>query len=347
MKSKHLLLLLLSFAVGSCESDPDIMNDAVPETLFVWGYADMNTGLHKVRIRRAILEEGNMEILAQDPKLLLPRDPLEVKLFLWMDSVLMDSISMYPTVLPKEEGSFSSEENSVHEALLPVPPGYRISLRIINLLTGDTINTGKKGIRAPSFTYPYSLSGYEFEYRFTNPDEPFHVTFPLSPSMVQKLVMEIKYVDFMTNGDTLFRKGIVEGQNMFPPPAADEYNREYPMDYLYIFINKLIPDDPEVRFRQFYRFNFKNWAGDSGLRNYLQNGKKFNDNRRLYFARLSGAYGLFYAFHYAETGNIKPSYSFPIALAKEESLKHLRFSQYLFSGKYVEPESYYKTTEDE
>ncbi|MEA1877958.1 MAG: hypothetical protein U9N86_13965 [Bacteroidota bacterium] len=58
MKTISFVLLLLSFSLLSCESDPDIMNDDAPPALFVWGYVDMQSGKHQVRIRRAIQEKA-------------------------------------------------------------------------------------------------------------------------------------------------------------------------------------------------------------------------------------------------------------------------------------------------
>ena len=52
------------------------MNDMAPNKLFVWGFADMKSGKHQVRIRESIQAEGNMFDLAQDPTMTVPDDSI-------------------------------------------------------------------------------------------------------------------------------------------------------------------------------------------------------------------------------------------------------------------------------
>lgn len=194
------LVLFLLICLLSCESDPDIMNNEAPNSLFVWGYADMQSGLHQVRIREAIQEEGNMYELAQDPEQTLPTDNLLVNLILYTPSGTV-VLKMNPVVYPKDDGIFSDEQNIIHEVEYPIPKGTSCAIQVINLVTGDSITSEIEHANAPGFLYPRDNGWFVPKYHFTNVEEPFHITFNIYHDLIQKLVTEIKYVDLLFNGD--------------------------------------------------------------------------------------------------------------------------------------------------
>lgn len=341
MKAISFFLLLLSVSLLSCESEPDIMNDDAPLALFVWGYVDMQSGKHQVRIRRAIQEEGNMYELTQDPGLLLPADPLRVDLIIYSseDDKNPTVIEMHPVVYPKEEGNFSSEQNIIHEVEYPIPEFSSCQVQIHNLATGEITTSGKVSVRAPHFIFPYYIGWYDMQFNFTIPDDPFHVTFPSSENYVLKLITEIKYLDILNNGDTIFQKRIFEGQAIYGLDDNKKYNRDFQLEYIFNIFNRIIPDNPEVKYRMFHRFKFKVWAGSFGLRNHLQLADRHDDNRKLFYSNISGGYGLFYACDYSETNNIKPTPPFITALWESPETKNLKFSRYRYDGYYIDPDT--------
>ncbi|MCK5820423.1 MAG: hypothetical protein KAH17_00990 [Bacteroidales bacterium] len=341
MKIIRFILLLLSVSLLSCESEPDIMNDDAPPALFVWGYVDMQSGHHKVRIRRAIQEEGNMYELAQDPKLLLPADPIRVNLIIYSleDDKNPTIIEMHPVVYPKEEGNFSSEQNIIHEVEYPIPEFSSCQVQIHNLASGEITSSGKVSAWAPGFLYPRKYGWYEPTFYFNNLEEPFHVHFKVYHDLVQKLVTEIKYVDVLENGDTICQKQIFEGQAIFGAGAFEDYIRAFPIEYIFNILNRVIPEDPQVKFRWFYRFNFKALAADHGLRTYIQLAERHSDNRKLYFSNIIGGYGLFYACNFSETGDIEPTWSFADTLWESPATENLKFSKYMYQGTYIDPDT--------
>ena len=119
--------------ISGCETDPDIMNDDIEETYFIWGFSDLTNNHHEVRVRRAILEEGNLEELAQDPVFIIPKDPIEVYLVLVYDREQPDSFLMSPKVYPKDDGTFSTEQNIIYELDFAVPPGHEVWVSVKNL----------------------------------------------------------------------------------------------------------------------------------------------------------------------------------------------------------------------
>ncbi len=177
---------------------------------------------------------------------------------------------------------------------------------------------------------------YAQEFSFTNVDKPFYVTYS-APAQVFKLITEIKYLDVLHSGDTLYRIASFAGQPFFP------YNREpsrvFDLPYLYNIFNRVIPDDPDVKYRKFYRFNFKGWAASKALQNYLQFGQKFRDNRKLSFFNINNGFGIFYSCSYGETGHIAPLNSFMDTLAKSPYLKDLKFVRWRHNGAFIDPDS--------
>lgn len=314
------------------------MNDNAPKALFVWGYVDMHSGKHKVRIRRAIQQEGNMFELAKDPNLLLPVDPIRVELLLHsqLDTTIVE---MLPVVYPKEEGTFSSEQNIIHEVDYPIPRGTSCSIQVQNLATGEIITSSKVNAPTENFLFPKNYGWYEPLYSFNTPDEPFYVEFSISRNLVQKLLTEIKYVDVLKNGDTVCQKAIFEGQAIYADGGFTRYTREFELDYLFNIFNRVIPNDPNVKFRWFYRFNFKDLVASSSLRSYLKLAERFRDNRKFYFSNINGGYGIFYASNYSETGDIQPTHSFPETLSTSSETKELKFTRYIFRGNYVDPDT--------
>ena len=332
------MYVLLSTLLISCESEPDIMNDDALPTLFVWGNVDLHSGKAQARIRQAIQEEGNAYDLAQDPNSILPKDLLEVKLI--VNSLESTSVlDMLPVVYPKQEGYFATEQNIIYEVSYPIPEYSSCQIQIRNLRTGEIITSSRVSAIAPAFKYPYDFGWFEMQYNFTIPDEPFHVTFDTDINYVMKLITEIKYLDILNNGDTLFQKGIFEGSPLYGNPAQPEFNKDFPMEYILNIMASTIPDNPEIKYRKFYRFNFKVFTASSQLRNYLKYGQYHSDNRKLLFSNMTGGSGIFYACDYSQTGHIKPTISFFRALLESPVTENLEFSQYIFDGPFRDPDS--------
>ncbi len=336
-RSVWILIVFLLYSLSSCETDPDIMNDEAANKLFVWGCVDMQSGKHQVRIRESIQDEGDMFELAKDPKMSLPNDSLLVNLILYTPTETI-VLKMHPVIYPKDDGVFATEQNVIHEVNYQIPKGSRCSLFINNLVTGDTITSPLVEVEAPGFLYPLDFGWYVPTYSFTNGEEPFHVTFNVYGNLVQKLVTEIKYVDLLLNGDTVCQKAIFESQPIYGGFGFNELNRTFPLDYVFNICNRIIPEDPEVKFRWFYRFNFKGFAASEGLRDYWKLGDRFNDNRKLIFTNITGGYGVFYACDGTETGDIEPSRSFPDTLSSSPKTVDLKFSRYIYPGTYIDPD---------
>ena len=89
----------------------------------------------------------------------------------------------------------------------------------------------------------------------------------------------------------------------------------------------------------FYRFNFKVWSGSNILKDYLQFGARFVDNRKFEFSNIRGGYGIFYSCKTVNTGNIVPLPTFSQLLFSDPEVKDLKFSRYIFNGTYHEPDS--------
>jgi len=340
MRRCFIASIFVFFLISGCETDPEIMNNSVEETLFVWGYSDLTNNHHQVRVRRAILEEGSLEESAKDPELLIPKDPLEVYLVLYFERERIDSFLMTPKVYSKEDGIFSSEQNIIYELDYVVPPEHKVWVSVKNLTTKKIIRSEAVTSYIYPFTYPQRHGWYDQEFGFTN-EEPFKVEFHTIGRSVYKLVTEIKYVDILTNGDSIFQKSIFEGQPILVEHMikSEPYTKHFDLTYLFNIFNRKIPNTPGLKFRMFYRFNFKVWSGSRILKDYLQYGDRFQDNRKFQFSNMIGGYGLYYACKTVSTGHIKPRPSFTELLFTDPEVKDLKFSRYVFEGTYHDPDS--------
>ncbi|MCD6345954.1 MAG: hypothetical protein J7L96_00895 [Bacteroidales bacterium] len=337
MKRVFLYACIMALVLSSCEADPHIMNPDAEPTLFVYGCLDMNSGKHQVKVRQAIQVDGDVREYANDPDYILPDEPIRVSLII-NEGILSDTLDFIPVIYPKEDGVFSSEQNIIHELDYPIIPGTKCRLLIEELISGKKCTAGAPAIAPPVFSFPNnSQNWYIQEYWFTKIGEPFHVTIPTTAG-VYKLITEIKYIDILTNGDTVYQKASFIG-NLYFPMGNSDYTKLFELKYIYNILNQTIPDNPDVNYRQFYRFHFKSWMGSGALSRYLHYGHRFTDNRKLRFSNITGGYGLFYSCNLGETDDIAPLWHFTDSLSKSPLTSHLKFVKWRYDGAYIDPDT--------
>jgi hypothetical protein len=336
MNRFSICFFIVALFLSACETDPQLMNPDADPTMFVFACLDLNSGKHQVRVRQAIQEEGDVRVSAQNPELILPLEPIRVSLII-RNNQSSDTLYFDPLVYPKEEGVFSSEQNIIHELEFQIKSGYEISLSVEGLISGYKCTARAPYMKPPVFTYPRNWYQWTVqEYRFTNIDEPFHVSIT-SMGPVCKLLTEIKYLDVLKNGDTIYQKAVFAGNPYFP--FSGTYNKVFELSYLFNIFNAVIPDDPEVKYRKFYRFHFKAWKGSGALAEYLHFGQRHTDNRKLYFSNINGGYGLFYSCCYGEINDIAPLWYFTDTLNSSPATSHLKFIKWRHDGEYIDPDT--------
>lgn len=320
----------------SCNEEIDLYPDQYEGQLYVWACLDGTGGVQQVKIRKAIMGEKSLNELLEDPASYLPEDSLKVYL------LHEGGIPVYlkPVVYPPQAGAFAEDSNVIYETPHYYPsPGEKHKLVITNLETGLVTSSEIISVNKPSFSYPVIGSAKD-KFYFTNSERPFHISW--TGDKVSLWLISLKYLDILLTGDTLFRRATYTGPlSMGIPDNNGEYHyaREFPLAYLFMIFNKLIEEDPEVHYRMFYRFDFGIWSGDQSLGTYLETAQRFDDNRKQYFSNITNGAGLFYSMDRTLLKNVCPKDDFAAVLHRSDSVKHLKFSNFIFYGYYIDPDS--------
>jgi hypothetical protein len=315
----------------SCSDEINLFPENPPDKLYVLACLDASGSVQQVKVRKLIHGRGDARVIINQPENYLPDDSLQVM----FETSSAGTYFLQPVDYPPQTGGpFSQDSNRIYELhdFRPVP-GERVQLRIIDPSAGVTLTSSTGAIGAPSFNFPVPASVVHSTFSFTEPDKPFHIGY--TPGPVTIWTISLKYVEYGFDGEMHCRKGTFSG-------ATDLYRdtiREFSLPYLINIFNKVIPADPSVDFRMFYRFDFAIWIGDSRLKNYIGVASKFTDNRRFSADNISGGMGLFFAVNHAVLKNVCPKESLCWTLADSSVTRQLKFSRFLYDGPYTDPDS--------
>ncbi len=314
MKTIRLILsaaILWAFTI-SCNNVIELFPANAPDSLYVIGCLDGYGSVQQVKVRKLIHGHGDGTLLINDPEYYLPDSSTRV----YLQDPSGNLTAMNPVVYPRQTGGVVAQDSNVIYQLenYPLISGQKYTLKIDNPAMGQVLTSTISALPTAEFTYPVPASVVHSTFRFTDPVRPFHIAF--TPASASVWSISLKYLDFMANGDTLFRKATFSGQ----PNYGGVSGREFDLPYLFMLFNRLIPDDPKVDFRMFYRFDFLVW-------------------NRSGFAKINGGMGLFYAVHHAILKNVCPTESFNSALADSTDTKHLKFSPIPYNGTFIDPDS--------
>ena len=336
--SMKILRLMLPVAILwgltiSCNNEIDLYPADAPKMLYVLGCLDGTGGLQQVKIRKLITGNINADLMINDPAYYLPDTSVRV----YLEEPSGNRIELHPVCYPPQSGgSFSQDSNFIYEIAGYRPgPGETCTLKIEDPEIGKTLSASVTAMMPAEFTYPVKESVVHGRFRFTDANRPFHISFTPAPASVWTI--SIKYVDFLLNGNLLCRKATYCG-----PSGYEAYNvsmQEFPLYYLWRIFNLTIPDDPNVDFRMFYRFDFSIWTADSALSGFMGVANRFTDNRKQYFSNIDGGMGLFFATHHDRLKNVWPLEAFHQLLATNDTTRHLKFSGIPYDGPYTDPDS--------
>jgi len=322
----------------SCNNEIDLYPDDAPQMLFVLGCLDGSGNLQQVKIRRLISGNEDATLMINDPAHYLPDTSLRVFLEDASGNRHQFSRVMHP---PQTGGVFSQDSNLIYEldGFRPFPR-RSYDLRIEDLSNGREISATIRSMSPAAFTYPTQEWVNQVKYNLTDQDRPFVIHYAVSPANI--LTVSIKYVDFMFSGEEICRKV----SHSYPPVLLPliglpqyENGQVFTLNDWWLLFNRTIKDDPQVDYRQFYRFDFTVWTGDSAIAKYLDVAERFADNRKQSFNNITGGMGLFFAASSDRLTNLCPLEKFVTFLASNDTTTHLRFLPFPFAGEYTDPDS--------
>jgi hypothetical protein len=324
--------------VISCSNEIDLYPDDAPEMLYVVGCLDGAGTLQQVKIRKFIAGNEDAGTLINDPARYLP-DP-SIRVYLGESNGKQHPYSriIHP---PQTGGVFAQDSNAIYElaGFFPLPE-RTFTLRIEDPASAKELSSRITSMERTSIVYPEQFWVDRGKFNLTDQLRPFSITYTKAPATL--ITVFFKYVDILSGGDTVCRKAC----HSMPPhllPHLPSYiktlNQTFTLNDWWLLFNRSIPDDPKVDSRQFYRFDFSVWAGDSAIAKYLDVAERFADNRKQSFNNIEGGMGLFYATSHAILKNVSPYEKFHMFLSLNDTTSHLKFSQHPFTGVYVDPDS--------
>lgn len=341
MKIFRLILsavILWGFTI-SCNNEIDLYPDDAPQMLYVLGCLDGTGTIQQVKVRKLISGNVDASLMINDPAYYLPDTSIRVYLEEASGKKYPLTRVIYP---PQSGGVFSQDSNLIYETAGYRPePGQPCTLRIEDPANGKTLSARVTAMMPAELTYPSKESVVHGQFKFTDSQRPFHISYTSAPSTVWTI--SIKYVDFMVYGDNFCRKVTYSPPSKFGPhPPIEQYftsEQYFTLEYLWKIFNLSIQEDPDVDFRMFYRFDFTVWTGDSVLSDFMDVANRFTDNRKQYFSNIDNGMGLFFATSHDKLKNVMPLETFHWALASADTLKHLKFVKYPYVGLYTDPDS--------
>ncbi|MFA5817231.1 MAG: hypothetical protein WC865_16620, partial [Bacteroidales bacterium] len=286
----------------SCNNEIDLFPDDAPEVLYVLGCLDGTGGIQQVKIRRMIHGDGDATVMINDPAYYLPDKSLRV----YLENASGQQFPLHPVLYPPQTGGlFCQDSNLIYELSEFTPvPGQACTLRIEDSVNGKALQARISVMAPASFAFPVKESVIHSKFDFTDHYRPFHITYTSAPAAVWAI--SVKYMDFMVNGDNRCRKNTFSGT----PGFYGYGSREFTLEYLTNIFKNLIPEDPHVDFRMFYRFDFSIWTGDGVLSKYLDVSSGYTDNRKLSSGNIDGGMGLFFCTSHDLLKNVCPKEDF-------------------------------------
>ena len=181
MKKIFLVFNFFVLLFTSCETEFDVNADG-DEIIVVYGLLDSSKDTQFVKINKAFLGEDDAMIMAQNSDITnFSTGDLKVIIYKLNNNVIIDSISLDDTLLPKNDGIFSVDENIIYYFInnnfLTGGSNYYLSVTDIN--TENSVNSSTNLINNFSFK---NFNPTSFKFGFYNPNQPDSLKF-LSKTM--------------------------------------------------------------------------------------------------------------------------------------------------------------------
>ena len=157
MKKIYLILSVFAIVFTACETDFEVNADW-EETTVVFGLLDAAKDIQFVKINKAFLGEADAELMASfsDSVNYIPSD-LEVVLYKINFNDTIDFRVLKDTIIEKEDGLFSTENNIVYYFNSPIDDNFLSSNRtyylvIKNNITGNSVSSTTGIIKGFNFS---------------------------------------------------------------------------------------------------------------------------------------------------------------------------------------------------
>jgi hypothetical protein len=296
--------------LSSCDNEIQLLQENQEKTYVVFGLLNSTDALQQVKIRMTSVTDAAISEISIDST----------------------EFSASPQI------QVMNTRNDLYEAHLKPFLDMVYKLIITNPENGDLVESKIVPVPPPKLVTP---NWSWVRYNFSLEADPFNIRFHEVPRTCVYLIgFTINYLEIYNSGDTLRQKGTW----VFRPVYADvppdyfvtrenfgkEHNQHIAKPLAYRAFEQLIPDRPDLNYRQLISFDISVWGGDQNLRNYIEYGLKFNDNRKQAFANISNGIGFFAACSHSDCLGVLPDQNFVDSLPLDPLTAHLKFRTDLY-----------------
>lgn len=241
--------IVVALIMGSCEVpfDPTAPANSTPYVLCVLNPKD---SAQYVRIQKSyICQENAYNFSSNVDSIYYPEKDLEVLLtrFDTLDgSIMEDPIRLYPTSeIRKNSGQFSSQGHYLFKTTRPIFAefDYELSVRLIK--EGMTVTSRLQPLGSRNFNDAYTTEQRKERYNLYHPERIEYYQ-DLTPSKYP-LIMRFLYLEL--DGAKTTRKYIEHQPDYNQDSVSGEFDEMafIGKDFLYRFIDSLIPEIPDIR----------------------------------------------------------------------------------------------------
>ena len=293
----HYLFFLFIILFSSCETDFDV-NAQWEEVTIVYGLIDPNIEDQLIKINKAFLGQGDALQMASiadssnyNPSDLLVRiHRIRQQAFNQYDTI--SSVTLNDTILDKDDGLFSTDNNIIYTFKKPSSfynTNSLYALEIINLISGHKVTSQTEIIN----TFSFESLNPSFEWGLYNGDLPDSLKFrtkniewqPSTNGVIYQLDIVINYIE---NNDTInlpWSQPLVEytSGNMSLKIKGDQF-------FQFLTTN-LTNNTP----KQFLNLDLVMTVGSDDLKTYINVNKPFSGivQERPVFSNINNGVGLY------------------------------------------------------
>ena len=293
----HYLFFLFIILISSCETDFDV-NAQWEDVTIVYGLIDPNNEDQLIKINKAFLGQGDALQMASiaDSSNYNPSD-LHVKIHRIRQQAFnqydtLSSVTLNDTILDKDDGLFSTDNNIIYTFKKPSSfynTNSLYALEIINLISGHKVTSQTEIIN----TFSFESLNPSFEWGLYNGDLPDSLKFrtkniewqPSTNGVIYQLDIVINYIE---NNDTInlpWSQPLVEytSGNMSLKIKGDQF-------FQFLTTN-LTNNTP----KQFLNLDLVMTVGSDDLKTYINVNKPFSGivQERPVFSNINNGVGLF------------------------------------------------------
>ncbi len=326
------MIVLIVSLLSSCANEIDLFPDDVPSRYMVYGILDADDSIQQIKVRKTFAGEDAQIQLAENSDLFLPDPSIEI----FVEEQNSDGenrIDFSVVNYPKDIGYFANDRNPVHQANFTPVKGNYYKLTILDPELDMPVTAVLKAIPTPLIAYPFVGNAL---YNFADTVNPFFFKFSATGE-VHLQQFYVNFIEIDDSGDTTYHHNRFDLRPRYKDSTyrVNYYTRSMSLGYIFNIIRSKVVEKPEVTKRLLHSFDYKVWAGDQVMSNYLQFAEKFPDNRKMYFSNIENGFGFFAASSHAEIQNIYPTQPFYDTLILDPVTRDLKFLKYRFQGEFV------------